>query len=172
MDLYLMQHGACVSGEIDPDQPLTPLGEETVARSARAMAVLGVRLDVMVSSPKTRAVQTAAIVARALHYPERDIVRTETAKAMARPEGTLEFLAQYMEMEAVGLFGHLPSLGLIASMLVASETRDMFWIENSGLTRIRIERLHPSPRGSIIWHLTPRLLGLIAEEKASGPLRR
>ena len=59
MLIHLMQHGACLSKELDPHQPLSPVGREQAIKSARAMRTLGLRFQLVVASPKLRSLQTA-----------------------------------------------------------------------------------------------------------------
>ena len=59
MLVYFMQHGPCLSEELDPARPLSPVGRDLIERSARGVRGLGLRFDLMASSPKARALQTA-----------------------------------------------------------------------------------------------------------------
>ena len=66
--IYLVRHGVAEddsdSGR-DFDRHLTPEGQEKMARAAVGLRTLGVEVDVLVSSPLVRAIETAdEIVAR------------------------------------------------------------------------------------------------------------
>ena len=63
MKVLLVRHGAAADGEF-PEllRPLTLEGRRSVKRLARSISRSGVRVDAIVSSPLTRAVQTAEIL--------------------------------------------------------------------------------------------------------------
>lgn len=159
MHLYLMQHGVCFSKDLDPEQPLSPLGREAVERSARALRAMGCRFDLMLASPKLRAAQTAAIVAKALHYPEADIQVTETVKAMASPRDTLEFLDR-CGAKHVFVAGHQPHLGKLAGRVISADGSADLAVENSGVTLLEITSFSPLT-GRLLWHLPPSALQMV-----------
>src|SRR5690242_16747729 len=71
MDIYLLRHGLAVergaSGyDNDAERPLTDEGERKLRDIARAMRKLELEFDLILSSPYTRARQTAEIVADGL----------------------------------------------------------------------------------------------------------
>ena len=72
MQLYLVRHGIAVDGgEAMPDgsRGLTDKGRRRFHRTARAFGKLGHKLDLILTSPLVRAVQTAEILAgAALEY--------------------------------------------------------------------------------------------------------
>lgn len=63
MKVLLVRHGAAADGEF-PEllRPLTLEGRRSVKRLARSISRSGVRVDAIVASPLTRAVQTAEIL--------------------------------------------------------------------------------------------------------------
>ena len=70
MKCYFLRHGIAVEADEfagpDFDRPLTGAGRKLMALEAKAMAVMGFDLDVILTSPLVRAKQTAAIVAKEL----------------------------------------------------------------------------------------------------------
>ncbi len=75
----------------------------------RALAALELKLDVMISSPLKRALQTAEIVASELGH--KDKIVTDTA---LRPEASYQdfeaLLARYGKKKAIMVVGHNPSM--------------------------------------------------------------
>jgi phosphohistidine phosphatase len=57
--LWLLRHAEAVDGGPDDDRPLTERGVAQAEAAGRALAGLGTRIDVCMSSPKLRALQTA-----------------------------------------------------------------------------------------------------------------
>lgn len=160
MELYLMQHGSCLSKEIDPDQPLSPVGREQVLLSAAAVRALGLGFDRIVTSPKTRALQTAQAVAEAVGYPEENILVTEDVKAMAPPERAAALLAT-LGAGSVLVAGHLPNLAELASHLMATTEKVRIDVQNAGLMRLDLKTL-PTHSAVLRWYLTPMQLQIIA----------
>lgn len=161
MELYLMQHGSCLPKEIDPNQPLSPVGAEQVMKSAEAARRLGLGFDAIVTSPKPRARETATMVASAWDFPTGSIHVTEAVKAMAEPKDTLAYLQTLGPQEAIFVAGHLPNLGKLASFLLTSEQELNIAIENGGLLRLDAPQLAPG-NATLRWYLTPMQLQIIA----------
>jgi phosphohistidine phosphatase len=57
--LWLLRHAEAAEGTPDDERPLTERGIMQAQDAGRALAALGVTVDVCLSSPKIRAVQTA-----------------------------------------------------------------------------------------------------------------
>lgn len=103
----------------DPARPLSGAGRERALRTASWVAGLGLPLDEVRHSGKTRARQTAEILAERLGLgPDR--VR---AVAGLSPLDDVEDLAVGLESERgrVALVGHLPHLARLASRLLVGD---------------------------------------------------
>ena len=73
--IYLLRHGKAESTSAtgrDFDRSLTGEGRDILRASARGMVALGVEIDLLVSSPLVRAVQTADELAPAFAGVRRD----------------------------------------------------------------------------------------------------
>ena len=71
MNIYLLRHGIAIdrddpSSPTDADRPLTAKGLKRMRKAARGLRRLNIPFDAIVTSPFTRARQTADIVAAAL----------------------------------------------------------------------------------------------------------
>ncbi|MBW2057111.1 MAG: phosphohistidine phosphatase SixA [Deltaproteobacteria bacterium] len=161
MEIYLMQHGQAFSEEADPERSLTPEGEDQILTSARALVKMGILFDLVVSSPKKRALQTARLTAGTLNYPLDGIKVTETLNPTALPVEAIGFLKAYEDKTRVLLAGHLPSLGEIASELLTEGPRVFIHFEMGGLCRIDVDFPRGEP-GELKWSLLPEHLRLIA----------
>ncbi len=166
MELYLTQHGTALPKELDPEQGLSPLGKEQVEKCGRAARLLVHHPDVLLASPKKRSRQTAEILAQILGYPVKRILVTEAVKAMTSAWDTLHLLRSLHEerdARSVLIAGHMPGIGELISLLITSNARAAVHIENGGLARVDILDF-TRPAGTLLWHLTPQQLGLIASE--------
>ncbi|EPR44064.1 phosphohistidine phosphatase, SixA [Desulfovibrio sp. X2] len=160
MELYLMQHGACLSEDIDPARPLSPVGSDTAAKAGRTLRAFGVRPGLIVSSPKLRARQTAAIVARELEYPAAQLAVHDSLNPMGKPDEALSLLKEAWDAESVLLVGHLPHLNHFVSRLACRSGEVNLSVENAGLTRIDLTQPLPG-QGRISWHIKPFLYTLL-----------
>jgi len=118
MRIYLTQHGEAVPKDVDPDRPLSEQGREDVRRLADFLGATGVRVGQVLHSGKTRAEQTAAILAKAL-LPEGQ----PQAHAGLGPKDPLEKVSPEIAFWSCDtlIVGHLPYLGRLASLLLASD---------------------------------------------------
>ena len=162
MELYLMQHGKALSEAEDPVRPLSPEGREEIRRSARALAKMGLKFDLILSSTKTRAKETAEIVAEETGYPVEAIKEYAEFKPLGPPEEAIKILKEHQEAQRVFVAGHLPSLAEIASYLLGGEKKVKVHFEFGGLCRLDTD-LTPG-EAEIVYLLLPSQLALIAEE--------
>jgi phosphohistidine phosphatase len=161
MEIYLMQHGPALPKEQDPDEGLSPEGEASIHAAGKALREMGIGFDVILSSPKKRSRQTAAIVAEEVGFPPEQIVETEMLKPMVPPEETIKALSQYAGNERILIAGHLPSVAEVASFLLTEGPKATVEFERGGCCRIDAEKL-PTHAGRLKWYLTPEQLKLIA----------
>ena len=150
-----MQHGLAEPEQVDPDRPLSPAGRDAVALVAGHAAGCGVSLDRIVHSGKTRAAQTAAILAEAVGCT--DVGAAAGLKPNDPAESAVTALVDRDAPGSLAIVGHLPSLDRLASLLVAHDTAaHVIAFRNAGLVK-----LVPSAAGpgfAVAWILAPELL--------------
>ncbi len=161
MEIYLMQHGPAMPKDQDPEEGLDPEGKDRIHASGQALKKMGVVLDAILSSPKKRSKETAAIVAEEVGFPLEKVIETKKVKAMAPPDETLEALSELSGAERVLVAGHLPSVAEVASFLLTEGSRAAVQFEMGGCCRIDVDDL-PTHSGRLRWYLTPDQLKLIA----------
>ena len=117
MSLWVVQHGDALAKDVDPDRPLSEKGRSDVERLAAHLARCGIRVARVDHSGKTRARQTAEILATAVQA-------SGCAEAVANlepldPPGP--FAANFASVPADLLIaGHMPFVGKLVSLLVAT----------------------------------------------------
>jgi phosphohistidine phosphatase len=160
MQLYIVRHGIAIDRE-DPKSPAEAeryLTEEGIAKTkqvAKGIAAVGVHVDLMVSSPYLRAMQTAAIFASALDYPEQKIRQSESLLPGAEPVAFLRELAREKNASSVFCFGHAPHMdGLLAATVGAP--RHITSMKKAGVAFVELKRVSP-PNGQLVWLVTPKL---------------
>src|SRR3954469_22551660 len=110
MRLYIVRHGIAVEerkGIPDGSRPLTGEGRRRFQRTARAFSRLGYRLDLILTSPLVRAVQTAEILAGATDPGEVGVLEELDAKFGVAPLRAA-LAARAGNARAVAIVGHEP----------------------------------------------------------------
>jgi phosphohistidine phosphatase len=165
MELYIMRHAIAALRENwegpDQDRPLTGQGRSRMRRAARGLKRLGVRFDVIASSPLVRALQTAEVVAAQLGYRSPVEICPALAPGL-RPEAVFQFLASYPDAERLLLVGHEPDLGNLALTLIGGGHADRFPMRKGGVCRIDLEGMPPNGPGFLVWSVTPQILRALA----------
>src|SRR5271167_3908586 len=114
MVIYFLRHANAGTKHFsdpakDEKRPIDKIGEEQSHDVGLALAALGVTVDVIISSPLTRAVQTAAIVAQELGHEEKLVLDDAL-----RPEATFEqfkaLVNRHKDKAAIMVVGHDPSM--------------------------------------------------------------
>ena len=161
MKIYMMQHGQPLPKEKDPERGLSEEGMRQINLSAKAMKKMGMKVDVICSSPKKRARQTAEIVAKELGYPIEKIKISSLFKPLSPPADAISYLQSFTD-KTIFIAGHLPSLAEIASELL-SEGHISIQFQMGGVCEIEVEQL-PTHQGKLISLLTPEQLALIGKQ--------
>jgi len=115
MRVYLVQHGEAVDKDVDPDRPLTGKGRADVVRIAALLSAAGVRVDRVIHSGKTRAAQTAELLAERLAP-----AKSPDAVDGLNPKDSGDALAAELAANRGNLLvaGHQPFMGRFASRLL------------------------------------------------------
>jgi phosphohistidine phosphatase len=145
--LWLLRHGEAADGQPDDERPLTEQGVLQAESAGRALAYLGEHIEVCLSSPKRRAVQTAELVCEPLGIQ----VTIESALA-GEP---IDVPGITSGLDDVLLVGHDPSFSLLLHDLTGTQAR----MKKGGLAGIS--------KGELIVLLRPTELAAIAAAGAA-----
>ncbi len=115
MFLYLVQHGEARKEQVDPARGLTDNGLQNVRKVAAYVQKIGLRVNQIFHSGKTRALQTAQIFADYLK-PVRGVSQEDKLAPMDDPAAWAERLSA--AKEDIMLVGHLPHLAGLAGLLL------------------------------------------------------
>ena len=166
MDLFILRHGIAVEhgahGFKEPDRPLTAKGERKLWQAAEAMEALKLSFDLILSSPYTRARQTAEIIAEAFNARKK----LEFSDSLI-PGGNMKDLVGFINHyhptpDSVLLVGHEPYLSELISLLVSGEASVLLTFKKGGLCKLSTDSLKPARCATLEWLLTPKQLGLMA----------
>ncbi len=154
MKLYLVQHGEAIPEEIDSNRPLSDQGRQDVERLARFLAARGVRVPRVWHSGKTRARQTADLLAAAVAPGMKADARTGLAP-IDSPEAVAETLADWRGDAMV--VGHLPFMARLVTHIVAKsgDGKIVAYVPGSLVCLERDE----GGAWAIAWMLRPEVVG-------------
>jgi phosphohistidine phosphatase len=166
MKLYLVRHGMAqerLGGGVtnDAQRPLTDEGRSETRTVAQALKRLGVKADLVVTSPLIRARQTAEIINDVIGGSERLKVSDSLA-----PGGSANFLFKFLKQldsaEEIFCVGHEPDVGRLAATLIWAGPELDIPFKKAGVCRVDVTDLPPSMPGTLKWFITPKIAAMIA----------
>ena len=153
MKLYLVQHAKAASKEADPERPLTAEGRRDVEKVAALIKPSKLAVDELWHSGKTRARQTAEILARVI-----TIHNEMAAHDGLAPNDDVGVIKEEIETARQDLMivGHLPFMAKLASLLLTgSESASLVAFKQGGIVCLNSEN---GNNWQIDWMMTPELL--------------
>ena len=145
--LWLLRHAEAADGVPDDERPLTDRGIRHAEAAGRALETLGANLDVCLSSPKLRAVQTAQLACAPL-----GVEITIDRRLAGEPFEVDELTAG---LDNVLIVGHDPSFSLTLHDLTGAQAR----MKKGGLAGIH--------KGELVVLLRPTELSAIAGQRVA-----
>ena len=151
MQLFVIRHGIAAEakpGQADAERALTKDGRKKLKAVVKGMRALGWRFDRVVSSPWTRAIQTAELIGK------REPMLTELLAQPPRSD-LLSFFATAGDRLAI--VGHEPWLSELVAWLAFGDTRhhDSIDLKKSSVTVLDGP---PIPGGMVIHALLPPIV--------------
>ncbi len=163
MEIYFVRHGIAVervNGLDNPERMLTKIGRKKTEKVASRLKELELQFDLVLTSPYTRAQQTAQI------FIEAGLSQNLQICNQLSPEGN--FIrwwedwfesAQLANNSRLALVGHEPDLGRWAEILVWGESKDRIVLKKAGMIGVEVPITgSPVGRGQMFWLTPPRLL--------------
>lgn len=163
-NLYLIRHGIAADREAyvghDAVRPLTETGERKTGKIARRLYELGLRFEIILTSPLTRARQTAEILKEA--GLTDNLEEFQSLAPAGELSAWLDWLTHWSPPEAVGnlaLVGHQPDLGNWAETLVWGQVRERLVLKKAGMIGLTLPRVgSPIGQSLLFWLTPPRFL--------------
>lgn len=164
MHLYLVRHGIAIDPTdpccpADPARPLTPKGESRARQVAHGVAELGVRPQVMMTSPLLRAVQTAEIFCQVLGCNVSRLRRTDNLLPDSRPAALFGELARF-RVKNLMCFGHAPNLDAVIAW-ASGQNQPFTQLKKTGVALLEVESFDPA-KAILRWLCSPRILRRLA----------
>lgn len=151
MEIYLIRHGIAVERGIytnDSERPLTEKGKQKTAQVAEKLTQMGLKFDVIFTSPLIRALQTAQILQKSglSDILETDLSLTpdENLQTWLNPWQKSQYNAQGCQ---IALVGHQPNLGEWAEQLVWGKIQDKIILKKTGIIGLKLP-VNTNPLGN------------------------
>ena len=163
MDLFILRHGYAGNRLPDPmketKRELTVSGKKEVVEIAKSLKKLGVKFNVIFSSPFTRAFQTAQIIAEEYKLTEQ-IEQSEELKPDGSKGSLYNKLSKLSIDSVILIVGHEPYLSSMINDIISNNENhnNNIILKKAGLSRIKITSTVPKFKGELRWLLTPRIL--------------
>jgi phosphohistidine phosphatase len=153
MQLFLVQHAEAKKEEEDPSRSLSEKGFQDIKNAASYAAALNIKVSQIFHSGKTRALQTAEVLADFIK-PVRCISETDGLAPLDEPQIWIERLKDMSEN--IMLVGHLPHLGKLASLLLCGDKeKGIIDFKMAGI--VCLKRFNES-NWSVEWMLIPEVI--------------
>ena len=158
MFLYFLRHASAgqqlSNAKKDEKRGLDSDGIEQCGYIGRALASLGVQVDVILSSPLKRSTQTAALVGNEMGHEGKLILENAL-----RPEAAFsdfqKMLQKYARQDSVLLVGHNPNLREFLGRVVSDRGCEAtIELKKGAVAKVEMQRTS----GSLSWCITPRIL--------------
>lgn len=170
MELFILRHGEAgqrsTSSASDRKRALTSTGKLEISEIAKALKIIGLKFDLILTSPLKRAYDTATIVSKVFNIVNKVQVWDELA-----PEGQKTDLyrkiSELKEEYIVLMVGHQPLLGEIANDMIhkGKSSPCNLVLKKGGIMRIRLLTRGNVPRGELRWLMSPGLLRNVKKKK-------
>jgi len=138
----------------DAERPLTPQGKRRFESAAQGLARALPRPDAVLTSPWTRARQTAEILAAAFGRLEP---KDTPALAGGSFDALARVLAAYPADATVALVGHEPWLSALLARLIGSSEEERLEFKKGGVALVDFEG-QLEEGGKLVAYLPPKLM--------------
>jgi phosphohistidine phosphatase len=118
---------------------------------------MGIRIDVLASSPLVRARETADILALGVKWKE-PIVEASILGHEFTIDGVLKWLGKYPSATCIACVGHEPDLSELAGAMISDD--EDIWIDfkKSGILAIDFSQNAERGQGVLLYLLRPKLI--------------
>lgn len=158
MDCVLFRHGIAVDREdwegADAERPLTPKGVHRTRQASAGLRKLDIAPGILLSSPFTRAFETAQLLREGLRISQ-DIQLCDELLPDSPPDKLLVLLNTFPPDVCVVCVGHEPHLSDAAGLMLFGQPINRLYLKKAGAAFIRFDAAPRQAQGTLEWWLTP-----------------
>jgi len=158
MFLYFLRHASAGqqlnNPKKDEKRGLDQDGIQQCGYIGRALAALGVQVEIILSSPLKRSTQTAALVGNEMGHEGKLMLENAL-----RPEASFadfqKMLQKYARQDSIMVVGHNPNLRDFLGRVISERGCEaMIELKKGAVAKVEMRR----SSGSLSWCITPRIL--------------
>jgi phosphohistidine phosphatase len=158
MFLYFLRHASAgqplSSAKKDERRGLDKDGIQQCGYIGRALAALGVQVEIIVSSPLKRSSQTAALVGNEMGH-EGKLVMDNALRPEANFSDFQKMLEKYARQDSMIVVGHNPNLSEFLGRVISDNGCEaVIDLKKGAVAKVEMRR----NSGSLSWCVTPRIL--------------
>jgi phosphohistidine phosphatase len=147
------------TGEPDHLRPLSDKGREQMKGAVEGLRKLVPSADLIVTSPYTRAAQTARIVGDAYGNLPRE--ETSTLEPEVAPAEFEAWLKGHAAREVIVAVGHEPHMGAMATWLMCGGEESRVEMKKGGACLLVFDKRPKKGTGTLRWLMGPKELGAL-----------
>jgi len=155
MNLYLIRHSIAENISLDKkdfDRELTSEGKSVILKTSQAWKNYIEQLDIVLSSPLTRAVQTAEIISSNLQT-NQNLIKDNNLGTGSRTSDLIELLNS-LEYENVAVVGHQPDLSIHVNNFCGTGSFNLVF-PPAALAKIEFDNSIKYGKGRLIYFIPP-----------------
>lgn len=163
MEVYFIRHGIAVERQPEikeEERELTAKGREKTQKVAKRLDRLGLKFDLILTSPLVRSRQTAEILSSCGLS-----AKLEEFSALA-PDGDIQIWLDWLDVRQMlatdtqlALVGHQPDLGHWAEILLWGEAKSVIVVKKAGIIGLKLPTTgSPVGRSQMFWLAPPKFL--------------
>ena len=162
MQIVLVRHGIAEeleagSTRTDSDRRLTKKGRKQIKQVAKGLRPLVGAVDVIATSPYTRAVQTAEVLRKEFAKKSKPVLQqVEVLKSGASAEDSMQWITSNNPDATVVLVGHEPDLSILMGY-VTSGGGGYARFSTAGACLIDYPYPSTVTKGKLLWMTTPAM---------------
>jgi phosphohistidine phosphatase len=158
MFLYFLRHASAgqqlSNAKKDEKRGLDADGIAQCGYIGRALAALGVQVEVILSSPLKRSTQTAALVGNEMGH-EGKLILENALRPEAGYSDFQKMLQKYARQDSVLVVGHNPNLREFLGRVISDRGCEAtIELKKGAVAKVEMQR----SSGSLSWCITPRIL--------------
>jgi phosphohistidine phosphatase len=166
MRIYLIHHGNAASAgtasfEEDAQRPLSVKGHDKMIMIACALKNLGVRPNLIATSPYVHSVQTAKILKKVLEWRE-ELSINDALVPLGNADDLIGEINEKYSVDDLFLVGHEPCLSSLIGILTAGTPNLLVALKYVGVCCLSIDDLRVQRVAVLDWLLTPKILSQIS----------
>jgi len=167
MIVYIMRHAEAVDGSStlqDEWRYLTEKGRSAAEKMSSSIAGIGPKPRLTITSPLTRAVQTAEIMAEKA-CRKNVVIASELLLPGADINAVVAHLQGCGEAKRVMLVGHEPQLGLLVAALLRCENKSAP-LKKGACVALELDTKKADKPAGFLWYLAPGRKRIMSFKKA------